>query len=251
MFNLGLKLWSINENYIEEAKNLYSSGIYSYIELYVLPDSINYLDKWAKLKIPFNIHAPHYRHNVNLAKAEYENFNRKCFEEVKLFAEELNANHIVVHGGMDGNIDEVIRQLNIVKTPNMLIENKPYRVLPDSPPFCRGASIEEIKKICQNTNLGFCLDIGHALCYANSIKIDPYKYLEAFNKLKPRCYHLSDGDIHSEIDMHLNFGNGNYDFAKIFDIIKKNRPIAIETKKQSEKNLNDFVKDVKWLNKLY
>jgi hypothetical protein len=46
VFNIGLKLWSTNENYIEEAKRLFDNGIYQYIELYVIPNSFEKIDLW-------------------------------------------------------------------------------------------------------------------------------------------------------------------------------------------------------------
>ena len=47
MYKLGLKLWSINTGfYYEEAKKLYAQGIFDYIELYVVPDTLDTLPKW-------------------------------------------------------------------------------------------------------------------------------------------------------------------------------------------------------------
>ena len=51
MYKLGLKLWSINtDNYLKEAIKLYNQGIYDYIELYVVPGSLEHLSKWETLK---------------------------------------------------------------------------------------------------------------------------------------------------------------------------------------------------------
>ena len=68
---LGLKLWSINTDfYLKEAVKLYEKGIYDYIELYVVPESLDTLSEWKKLKIPFIIHHSHFAQGFNLAKAE-------------------------------------------------------------------------------------------------------------------------------------------------------------------------------------
>lgn len=249
MYNLGLKLWSTNtDKYLEEAKKLYQEGIYNYIELYVYPNTMDTIKKWVELKnitsVPFTLHAPHFTHGVNLALPEYEEINIKIFNQVKEFSKELDAKYIVVHAGTEGSIDEAIRQLNIIKSEKMLIENKPYKAPLAKGLLCRGAEIEEVQKVLQNVDCGFCLDVGHAICTANTLNIEPYEYLKEFNELKPDCYHLSDNLIDNEIDSHMHIGDGNYDFKKIFDIIDTSKNIAIETNKNSNDSLADFERDV-------
>lgn len=245
---LGLKLWSTNTDfYYDEAEKLYHKGVYHYIELYVVPNTLDSIKKWQKLQIPFTLHAPHFAHGVNLADKEKEALNKKIFEEVKLFSKELSAEYIVVHGGIEGDIDETIRQLNIIQLENMLIENKPYRAPLGEKKLCRGATIEEVQKVLDNVHCGFCLDVGHAMCTANSFDINPYQFLSDFNNLNPVCYHLSDNFTDSQVDAHLHFGQGNYDFAKILQIIDNEKNIAIETNKESKISLKDFEKDVYYI----
>lgn len=250
---LGLKLWSNNTDfYLKEAKKLYTQGFFDYIELYVVPNTIETISEWKFSGMPFTLHAPHFTHDVNLAKKEHEEINFKIFEEVKQFSKELNAQYIVVHSGIDGSMEETVRQLRIIKLDNMFIENKPYRALPNKMKgeFCRGAKFEEIKYVIDEIGCGFCLDVGHAICTANALKLNPYEYLEKFNLLNPSCYHLSDNEISTEYDTHMHFGQGSFNFKKIFDIIDTSKNIAIETKKDSREDLNDFVEDVKWLKNL-
>ena len=156
----------------------------------------------------------------------------------------MDAEYTVVHAGIEGNINETVRQLKIIRPRDMLIENKPYRTPLGGHWLCRGSTIEEIKFIRDELDCGFCLDIGHAICTANSLKFEPYRFLEEFNRLNPTCYHLSDGEITSNVDMHLHIGEGNYDIKRILEIIDDDKNIAIETKKDSKENLNDFIKDI-------
>lgn len=247
---LGLKLWSINtDNYFKEAEKLYKQHMFDYIELYVVPNTIDTISKWKNLNIPFTLHAPHFAHGVNLAKKENEKINFKVFEEVKHFLKELNAQYVVVHSGIDGSIEETVRQLKIIKPDKMLIENKPYRALPNKMKgeFCRGAKIEEIEYVINEIGCGFCLDIGHAICTSNTLKINPYQYLKEFNYLSPTCYHISDNEINTEYDAHMHFGQGSFNFKKIFDIIDINKNIAIETIKNSKENLDDFIEDAEYI----
>ena len=249
MYKLGLKLWSINTDfYYEEAQKLYAQGIFDYIELYVVPNTLNTLQKWKELNIPFIIHAPHHAHKFNLAKTERKEFNLKIYTEVKQFADELKAQYIVFHGGVDGSIDETARQLASFNEPRALIENKPCITLSDNKKYCRGYCIDEIKKVISVANCGFCLDIGHAICAANSQKLDIYEYCKNFLKLEPNMYHLTDiKDITSPYDTHLHIGTGELDLKRIFEMIPDEKSITVETIKNSKENLNDFVNDAKMI----
>ena len=51
MYKIGLKLWSTNTDcYYNEAIRLYNDGVFDYIELYVVPDTLDTLQKWKKLR---------------------------------------------------------------------------------------------------------------------------------------------------------------------------------------------------------
>lgn len=252
MYKKGLKLWSCNTDYYyNEAIRLYSEGVYDYIELYVVPDTLNTLDKWKELQnIPFIIHNAHFAQGFNLAKLEKQQRNREIYEQTKQFADGLNAEYIIFHGGIDGNIKETARQLKSFDEKRALIENKPYIALPNrmGGEFCRGFNVDEIKYVIDITGCGFCLDFGHAICAANSKGNDVYKYCENFLKLKPKMFHLTDlDDIKSPYDSHLHLGTGQLDFNKILPMIKDNSYVTFETNKNSKENLNDFREDMEWL----
>lgn len=252
-FKYGLKLWSTNsDNHINEAQNLYDEAVYDFIEIYTVPGSVNTIEKWKKLTVPVIIHAPHYAHGFNLSKPEYFETNIKIFEEAKYFADELNAPYIICHPGMDGNIEETARQLNIInKNKNILIENKPYKTMPEwNTKYCVGSTPQEIKYVLNNTTAGFCCDIGHVMGAANSFKIDYIEFIKKFIDLNPTIFHLSDTDVEAEIDKHYNFGKGNLNIAEILSIMPDNATITLETNKTSEENLDDFKDDVKYLNRL-
>lgn len=252
-YKLGLKLWSINTDfYYDEAIRLYNEGFCNYIELYIIPNTLDTLDKWKKLNIPFIIHAPHNAHKFNLAKCERKEFNFKIYTEVKQFADKLNAKYIIFHGGVDGSVEETAKQLASFNENRALIENKPYVALPNKMggKFCRGATLEEIKYIKDTAKCGFCLDIGHAICSANSLGKDIYEYCRSFLQFNPQMFHLSDiEDITSQYDAHPHLGTGQLDFKQIFDMLENNKYITIETNKDNKENLNDFEKDVLYFNK--
>lgn len=252
MYKIGLKLWSVNTDfYLKEAEKLYAKNVYDYIELYVVPETLETLPLWKRLNIPFIIHNPHFAHGFNLAKAEKKDRNKEIYEQTKRFADELNAKHIIFHGGIDGNIEETARQLAALNEPRALIENKPFIALPNrmGGNFCRGATFDELKLIMDTAKCGFCFDIGHAVCSANSQKKEPYAFLRELMRLKPAMFHLSDvTDMASPYDAHPHLGTGRLDIARLKrEIFPDDAIISVETNKDSKENLNDFESDVIYL----
>jgi len=258
MFTLGLKLWSINEQYDAEVISLYRDGVYSYIELFATPDSYAIHQKrWTSLHteqgIPFIVHAAHSFVGLNLAKRELAERNKALAKEAFLFADALQAPHVIFHPGMDGSDSETITQIQRWHDPRILIENKPYRPIMKKGlenSICNGYSAESIARICAETRTSFCLDIGHAICAANSLKKDPREYLRSFLTLHPTMYHLSDGSFTSELDQHKNLGEGDYPLKDICALIPEGSKITIETDKQDPTSLKDFLKDTVYIRKI-
>ena len=251
MVRIGLKLWNTNENYLYIANDLYKDRVFDYIELYIVPQNKETLAMWQKLGIPFHVHAPHSAHSMNLSDSNKKDFNYNLYSETKYFADGLDAEYIVFHGGTNGNYREVANQIKSFNDKRSLIENKPYKVLK----FVKaneytGTTPEEIKYIKDYAGCGFCLDIGHAICSANSHKKDPYVYINEFARLNPKKIHLSDIDTSTELDEHLNFGYGKLDFSKLKTLLNNVGDVTIETNKKSKDNLEDFIEDVKFIRRV-
>lgn len=247
MYKIGLKLWSINTDcYYDEAIRLYKDGVFDYIELYVVPDSLDTIKKWKKLNIPFIIHCPHFAHGFNMAKVEKKESNLKIYKQVKMFADELSAKYIIFHGGIDGKVEETAKQLASFNEPRALIENKPMVALPNKMggEFCRGYNPDEIRLIKEIAKCGFCLDFGHAICSANSQGKDIYEYCREFLQFEPGMFHLTDNkDITSPYDTHLHLGTGTLDIDKIKEMLPNDAIVTLETDKLSKENLDDFIND--------
>lgn len=242
MYKLGLKLWSINKNYIKPAQKLYEKKLFDYIELFAVPNSYNeYINLWKSLDIPYVIHAPHFTVGLNLAKKEMLNSNLLLAAEAIKYADKLAAKFIIFHPGIDGDLNQTVFQLNKINDPRILIENKPY-FTNDKKFICNGYSPQDIEFVLKMTNLGFCFDIGHAICSANAQNIEPFDYLLKFNNLKPKMYHLSDGK--GLMDDHLHLGAGMFDLGKIINFILPNSLISLETEKKFSDNLDDFEQDI-------
>ena len=252
-YKIGLKLWSLNENYISPARELFELGVYDYIELYAVPNSLNMISKWKSLAkdcgVKFAIHAPHFSSGLDFSNPNKLNDNLNLCEEVKVYQNELEALYTIFHPGIGGKLKESIRQMKMIKNLKFAIENKPY-IVPigsDNNAFCVGGTYEDIKEILSEVGCDFCLDAGHALCSANYQGLNPYDYITKFNTLKPTIYHISDNDQEAKFDAHLHFGDGSIDITRILSILRGGEFLAIETIKDSKENLDDFMKDSNYL----
>lgn len=245
-FRYGLKLWSINRNYVDEAVRLYNEGVYSFIELFVVPGTYNdYARLWMAVDIPFVLHAPHFDKGVNLASRKNQKTNLLHAAETMRFADALQADTIIFHPGIEGDVRETVDQLHLINDPRIIVENKPYFGLNDV--ICVGSSPEDLEFITANADVGFCLDIGHAICAANARNVDPMEYLTNFLALTPRMHHLTDGKFDSIYDRHDHFGAGDYNIPNIVRLLPHGSVITVETDKDSTEHLDDFVADISYL----
>jgi len=249
---LGLKLWSTNRQYVEPARDLFAQKVYDYIELFVVPESEKHCQMWEDLNIPFLLHAPHEMAGCNLACADAAEKNRDLIAHVAFYHARLTPEYTIFHPGMDGDIGETIRQLNDLRTEyprifeSALIENIPRVGLGGEHGV--GASPEEIRRIIDETNVGLCLDIGHALCYAAADRREPLAVLDEFYQLTPQVLHISDGTLGATSDSHLHLGEGSYPLAEILARVSCTpKMISIETAKSDPEKLDDFISDARTL----
>jgi endonuclease IV len=251
---IGLKLWSSNDFYIDLALSLFEDGIFNYIELFIEPDSLAFIDKWRSVGIPFVLHAPHSLSGLNPADADCEVRNFELIQQVDEYRKALNPKYIIFHPGINGDIKETIRQFCEIRNrfPDthkcMLVENKPMKGLNGE--RCLGFAPAEIERVTHACDIGMCLDFGHAFAAANSLGIPSEIILEEFRWQEPAMYHLSDGDISAEIDGHLNLGKGSYPIADLTEQLPGNAMVTLETAKANKGNLNDFIDDAEYLGRL-
>jgi deoxyribonuclease IV len=253
MLNLGLKLWSINRNYLHAAVKLHEEGVCDFIELSYIPGTTEQCARlWMSLEIPYVIHAPHTYLGLNISKKESRKDNFFLAKKTLQFADKLSAKQIIFHPGIDGDIEEAIYQINEIDDSRIIIENKPYfsNFSVGDDRVCNGYSPEEIKLIMNETGVGFCLDASHAIYAANAQKIDSFGYLKKFNELNPKMYHITNGDRDGTFDGHANFHRGNFDIKAILNIFDTTKKVTIETVKNFESSLDDFRRDVLFLHDL-
>jgi endonuclease IV len=182
---------------------------------------------------------------MNLSNKDSLENNKKLFLSAKEFADTLKSSYIILHPGITGSIEETISQIKGLKDNRIVLENKPLLGLNGE--VCVGSTPEEISLATKATGCGFCLDIGHAICSANSHKTDPIKYINRFLTLAPAIYHMSDGNFSGEKDEHLHFGKGSYPLENIIKLLPDNAQTTIETPKTSSDNMNDFTSDIEYI----
>jgi RimJ/RimL family protein N-acetyltransferase len=237
---LGLKLGSTNINYTEDILSFFETGYFQYIELFAAPGSFNdNIGYWKQFPIPIIIHAPHSFAGMNLSLPEERENNKKKLKETFQFADAIKSEIIIFHSGVNGKIEETIIQLKPFVDSRCVIENKPMKGLNGEK--CLGTTPEEIKYISNMLQIDFCLDFGHAICAANSIKEEPIKFIKGFLLLNPRMYHLTDGDYSSEYDSHLHYEKGNYPLKELIKMLPDNSKVTNEAK--NDVNITEFKDD--------
>jgi deoxyribonuclease-4 len=245
--SIGLKLHSTNTDLIPTALSLWKEDLFRYIELYIVPGSYpNTYKIWEKCQIPCILHAAHSYDGMNLACRLQFDKNFALFCEVQQFADALGADTIIVHGGMDGTIEETIYQVGRFEDKRIVLENKPRIAIRGE--ACVGSTPQEFQKAEQSGMFkGFVLDFGHAECAALSLGMDTIGLIKKFLVYRPLIFHLSDGESGNEKDTHNNFGKGNRDLAAFLGLVPFGARLTIETPRSPSSGLNDFVSDVEYL----
>lgn len=251
MVKLGLKIGSKDTQYTDEILEYYDKGVFQYIELFAIPGTYNdTISYWKQFNIPFGIHAPHSAAGLNLANVANRKVNELKIAESIHFADELKAKYIIFHSGTNGMPNEVVKQLSPFADERFLIENKPIRGLDGS--TCVGSIYSDLKLIIDGIGkgTGFCLDFGHAICAARTLKREPMEFINELRNLNPRVYHLTDGDFNSELDSHLHYGTGSFPLKKLLALVPDAGMVTNEAKRNNINTLEEFMSDSEFLKRV-
>ena len=179
------------------------------------------MDLMPSYKLSYSIHAP--ISDINIGSLN-ERIREDSVIELLTTAEtaaNLNVDLMTIHPGMTSMAVPYMEEKAVEKAKKSLssidrisseygvriaVENMP------SFPFMLGHTAEEMKDLIGNTNLGFCLDIGHA---NTTDQID-----ELIKEFKDRLINVHIHDNNGEMDEHLTLGEGNIDFKRVLDSLK-------------------------------
>ena len=240
----GLKLWSINTVLIDEAVRLIDEKVFDYIELFVIPDSeiTSFL-----IDVPYIIHIPHEKFGVNIGDPSVNEYTLQKIDESIIWADQLNAKHLILHAG-HGSMHHATNLLRELSDSRLLIENMPKVGLGGEAMI--GYSPAQIEELIGDSDIGVCLDFGHAVKAAVSFGVDYKGYVQGFMRLEPRVFHVSDGKLSGERDEHMGIGEGEYDFGFLMRCVERSRSemVTMETPRVSQCSLAE---DVGNIEKLY
>lgn len=238
----GLKAWSINLGIIDTAEMLHDRGDLDYIELFTVPDSFQACaDAWKGKRIPFVVHAPHSLSGLNFSKPEMEMRNIELAEQSFRWADLVHADTVIFHPGTGGSLKETVRQASKLRDSRMIMENKPHDGLDGS--ICVGSSPGEIKKLTEALGVGFCLDFGHAIEAANSYGQEPIGFVKQFLDMKPRMFHMTDGDYSGKMDRHDAYGQGDFPLDKLLSMVPSGFRLTDEAKRKNPESLDEYLAD--------
>ena len=189
-------------------------------------------DLMPSYKLSYSIHAP--ISDINLASLN-ERIREDSILEILTTAESaanLNIETITIHPGLTSMAVPYMEEKAVEKAKKSLssidrisaeygvriaVENMP------SFPFMLGHTAEEMKDLIGNTNLGFCLDIGHA---NTTDEID--NLIDAF---KDRFANIHIHDNNGDRDDHMTIGKGSIDFDNVLKRLEfYTRNYVIESK---------------------
>lgn len=243
----GLKLWSSNTDMVNQAIQLIDEKIFDYIELFVVPATQIFP---FLIDVPYVIHIPHHHFGVNIGEASKKDYNLKKINESITWANKLNARYLILHAG-HGSMEHAADLLHELADKRLLIENMPKVGLDDENMI--GYSPAQIMELIGDSEMGLCLDFGHSIKAAISLKIDFNEMIQGFLKIKPKIFHISDGNFNTEKDEHLNIGFGNYDFKYFKNCIysSSSKLVTLETPRQNNLSLEDDIKNVEALRSLW
>lgn len=169
--------------------------------------------------------------------------------EVQNFADVLDSDTIIVHGGNNGDINETIEQLKLISDLRLIVENKPKIGVFNE--LCIGWSPSEFNQFRKAGVLhGTALDFTHAVCAAMTTETDEWELIQSLMEFDPKIFHLSDIDSSSHKDMHLNLGKGSLNLRQLFSFVPVDGLVTVETPRGIAENLSEFVTDIKYLQSL-
>ena len=133
----------------------------------------NNYDFLKKFSLPIVIHAQHENFGINNSDKTIYQKNLNSINFAKKIADLINAKKIILHPGAllneNHSKQQSIQFMGEIKDKRILIENLPAKKNICSTP-------NQTKDFLKQTNLGFCLDINHAIetaIYLNKDYIDP------------------------------------------------------------------------------
>ncbi len=237
---IGIKIGPLSSKDHAEKMNDYTD----YFEIYAAPGyeftELENVDK------PIVVHVAHSCEGVNLADPAKTEHNQSALRWAIKQADRYNADKIVIHPGFKENpacsFAVMLQFLKDNRDPRLLIEN-----MPDTSDgfyhYC--GSIEEIRQVMTEINIGFCLDFSHAAAYAKKKQLNQLQFFKELLALNPCYFHLTDTLLSEVFDekyseKHVHLLEGDLDLSFLKEILPNDAMLTLETPQILDKQIEEI-----------
>lgn len=230
---IGIKLWSEDLPRVEEFVDAAD-----FMEIMIEPDF-----PYRALKeydIPYTIHAPHHKFDVNIADQALLDHNLRTVNQATEAADFLGADWIIVHPGELFNkgcsLEAARVFLERIADDRIVLENMPY-LFRGKPHLAH--TPEEMGALLDLAS-GICLDFAHAV--VTKPGEDAHELIESFAKMEPKIFHISDGHKAAGHDEHLALGDGNLELDYFKGVISQSdsKKVTIETPPNRRRHMEEI-----------
>jgi len=249
MIKYGLKLWTSNEIYFQEAIKLYQKQQIDFIELYNNPDKIHDYKK-ALNSLRNILISIHNANNHGFHEFIIKEKQLKIWKKTIRLANFFNSPYIIVHPGQNHTFKSFKENLKKINDERILIENMSGLDIFKQAMY--GQKLSELTQISKVRSI--CFDFEKAIKAARYQNIDYKKFIKnCLKKLNPLYFHISGGDKNNPVDEHKNLWESNFDLRWIKKILTKfsqdkNLFLVFETPKRN--GLKNDIKNIDYFRNL-
>lgn len=243
---IGIKISTRNFDFLRDIYE--NSKLIDFIEIILMPEfkskEINIL---KNLKLPYFIHIPSGRYGIDFGDIKKNKKNLEYIGKINQYSADLKPICYIFHPE-SGDIAYSISNIQKLELKPIALENMPMKGIFGGKLLAYDVDTMRVffKKI---KDLEFCLDFNHAIKAAISMKAEYFEFIKNFIEFKkPMIFHISQGDIHVEIDDHLPLDKGNYDMKKLKSLLLNMNSLVyltFETPRDFKKGIKDDIRNIK------
>ncbi len=198
---IGLKIRKDNLDLIDEYDDLFD-----FFEIYIDPGfPLKKLSEYSHKNI--TIHAAHFADGFDPSNPDLREVSKSIIDLAVKAADITGSPWIIVHPGHDLSTASKRNMINFFNKnwdDRIIFENCPAIDFTEDGLRYLFSLPDEMKFLIKKFNTGFVLDFGHAICTANTLKLDVNSLIKEFLELNPRCFHVSGISLNSNKDTHLH-----------------------------------------------
>ncbi len=228
------------KTYSTQPEHLASWDFADFVEVLIVPDVD--IKPFLDMDFEYRVHCAHAGFGVNFSDPSKWGHNLDCVRQALEAAEALGSPTVVLHpsGDARGSSKEYAKDaLSKIADMRILLENLPELNMGEEQRMC--STPEEMRDFLA-LGFGLCFDFSHAIASAAALNVDYKKFCDDFIALGTSYFHVTNGLVRSEQDLHLPLNEGEFDLGFIKDCVHKaKRPmVVLETPFNPEQNLWEY-----------